>query len=142
MGPSNCPPFLLFFSIDHDTRYIQNFILAFSVVSLYPLVVSQPRLSCYLFTLHHPSLPIHHFSLISGYHKVVSHRISPHLLFISYAYKTYVKAVVKRKNPRTPAFQPFIKPVSYFLQKQLRAVQCLYQLEAAICPQTPCSQRA
>ena len=31
--------------------------------------------------------------------------------------KALVKAVVKRKNPRTPAFQPFMKPVSYFLQK-------------------------
>ena len=48
-----------------------------------------------------------------------------------------LKAVVKRKNPRTPAFQPFIKPVSYFSQKQLQAVQCLYQLGATICPQTP-----
>ena len=47
------------------------------------------------------------------------------------------KVVVKRKNPRTLAFQLFIKPVSYFLQKQFHAVQCLYQLGAAICPQTP-----
>ena len=47
------------------------------------------------------------------------------------------KALGKRKNPRTPAFQPFMKPVSYFLQKQFHAVQCLYQLGAAICPQTP-----
>ena len=45
--------------------------------------------------------------------------------------------VVKKKNPRTPAFQPFMKPVSYFLQKQFHAVQCLYQLGAAMCPQTP-----
>ena len=29
-----------------------------------------------------------------------------------------------------------MKP-SYFLQKHFHAVQCLYQLEAAICPQTP-----
>ena len=50
---------------------------------------------------------------------------------------TCVKAVVKRKNSRTPAFQPFIKPVSYFLQKHFHAVQRLYQLGAAICPQTP-----
>ena len=48
-----------------------------------------------------------------------------------------LKAVVKRKHPRIPAFQPFMKPVSYFLQKQIHAVQCLYQLGAAICPQTP-----
>ena len=48
-----------------------------------------------------------------------------------------LKAVVKRKNPHTPAFQPFIKLVSHFLQKQLHAVQCLYQLGAAIGPQTP-----
>ena len=50
---------------------------------------------------------------------------------------TYIKAVVKRKNPCTPAFQQFMKPVSYFLQKQFHAVQCLYQLGAAICLQTP-----
>ena len=43
---------------------------------------------------------------------------------------TNIKAVVKRKNPRTLAFQ-------HFLQKQLHAVQCLYQLGAAIYPQTP-----
>ena len=39
-----------------------------------------------------------------------------------------LKAVVRRKHPRIPAFQPFMKPVSYFLQKQFHAVQCLYQL--------------
>ena len=38
------------------------------------------------------------------------------------------KAVVKRKHPRIPAFQPFMKPVSYFLQEQFHAVQRLYQL--------------
>ena len=39
-----------------------------------------------------------------------------------------VKAVVKFDHPRIPAFQPFMKPVSYFLRKQFHAVQCLYQL--------------
>ena len=39
-----------------------------------------------------------------------------------------VKAVVKFEHPRIPAFQPFMKPVSYFLRKQFHAVQCLYQL--------------
>ena len=38
------------------------------------------------------------------------------------------KAVVKFEHPRIPAFQPFMKPVSYFLRKQFHAVQCLYQL--------------
>ena len=47
------------------------------------------------------------------------------------------KAVVKFDHPRIPAFQPFMKPVSYFLRKQFHAVQCLYQLRAAILPQTP-----
>ena len=39
-----------------------------------------------------------------------------------------LKAVVKFEHPRIPAFQPFMKPVSYFLRKQFHAVQCLYQL--------------
>ena len=39
-----------------------------------------------------------------------------------------IKAVVKFEHPRIPAFQPFMKPVSYFLRKQFHAVQCLYQL--------------
>ena len=39
-----------------------------------------------------------------------------------------LKAVVKFDHPRIPAFQPFMKPVSYFLRKQFHAVQCLYQL--------------
>ena len=40
----------------------------------------------------------------------------------------FFKAVVKFEHPRIPAFQPFMKPVSYFLRKQFHAVQCLYQL--------------
>ena len=51
--------------------------------------------------------------------------------------KINIKAVVKFEHPRIPAFQPFMKPVSYFLRKQFHAVQCLYQLWAAIFPQTP-----
>ena len=51
--------------------------------------------------------------------------------------KLLFKAVVKFEHPRIPAFQPFMKPVSYFLRKQFHAVQCLYQLWAAILPQTP-----
>ena len=47
----------------------------------------------------------------------IRHRVSPAF-----------KAVVKFEHPRIPAFQPFMKPVSYFLRKQFHAVQCLYQL--------------
>ena len=43
-------------------------------------------------------------------------------------FEDVVKAVVKFEHPRIPAFQPFMKPVSYFLRKQFHAVQCLYQL--------------
>ena len=42
--------------------------------------------------------------------------------------KLKLKAVVNFEHPRIPAFQPFMKPVSYFLRKQFHAVQCLYQL--------------
>ena len=44
------------------------------------------------------------------------------------AFRFFFKAVVKFEHPRIPAFQPFMKPVSYFLRKQFHAVQCLYQL--------------
>ena len=47
---------------------------------------------------------------------------------VSYIIIYYLKAVVKFDHPRIPAFQPFMKPVSYFLRKQFHAVQCLYQL--------------
>ena len=47
---------------------------------------------------------------------------------VEYDCYLFIKAVVKFDHPRIPAFQPFMKPVSYFLRKQFHAVQCLYQL--------------
>ena len=51
-----------------------------------------------------------------------------HFQLIYSGLRPCLKAVVKFEHPRIPAFQPFMKPVSYFLRKQFHAVQCLYQL--------------
>ena len=52
------------------------------------------------------------------------------------------KAVVKRKHPRIPAFQPFMKPVSYFLQNNSMRYNVCTNCEPPYAHKHPCSRRA
>ena len=54
----------------------------------------------------------------------------------------FFKAVVKRKNPRTPAFQPFMKLVSYFFLNNSMRYNVCTNWEPPYAHKHPCSRRA
>ena len=70
----------------------------------------------------------------------LSHAPTPKQSIINASFVVILKAVVKRKNPRTPAFQPFIKSVSH-KNSYMRYNVCT-NWEPPYAHKHPCSRRA